>query len=41
LAEDNFADPHQGDGKRFIVPADEKLGAFLELEGAIRIHSID
>jgi hypothetical protein len=24
--------PHRGDGKRFIVRADEKLNAFLELE---------
>jgi hypothetical protein len=24
-----------GDGKRFVVPADEKLAAFLELETAI------
>jgi hypothetical protein len=27
----------RGDGKRFIVRADEKLTAFLELEAAIRI----
>jgi hypothetical protein len=27
---------HRGDGKRFIVRADEKLTAFLELESAIR-----
>jgi len=26
------ADAHRGDGKRFIVRADEKLTAFLELE---------
>ena len=26
---------HHGDGKRFVVRADEKLTAFLELEGAI------
>jgi hypothetical protein len=30
------ADAHRGDGKRFIVRADEKLTAFLELEAAIR-----
>ena len=30
------ADAHRGDGKRFIVRADEKLTAFLELESAIR-----
>ena len=26
------ADAHRGDGKRFVVDADEKLTAFLELE---------
>ena len=26
------ADAHRGDGQRFVVPADEKLTAFLELE---------
>jgi hypothetical protein len=26
------ADAHRGDGKRFVVHADEKLTAFLELE---------
>jgi len=31
-----FADAHRGDGKRFIVRADEKLTAFVELESAIR-----
>jgi hypothetical protein len=31
-----IADAHRGgDGKRFIVRADEKLTAFLELESAI------
>jgi len=30
------ADAHRGDGKRFVVHADEKLTAFLELEAAIR-----
>jgi hypothetical protein len=29
-------DAHRGDGKRFVVRADEKLTAFLELEAAIR-----
>jgi hypothetical protein len=29
------ADAHPGDGKRFVVRADEKLTAFLELERAI------
>jgi hypothetical protein len=27
-----IADAHRGDGKRFVVHADEKLTAFLELE---------
>jgi precorrin-6B methylase 1 len=27
-----FADAHRDDGKRFIVRADEKLSAFVELE---------
>jgi hypothetical protein len=26
-----IADAHRGDGKRFVVRADEKLSAFLEL----------
>jgi len=30
-----ITDAHRDDGKRFIVRADEKLTAFLELEGAI------
>jgi hypothetical protein len=30
-----IADAHRGDGKRFVVPADEKLTAFMELEAAI------
>jgi hypothetical protein len=30
------ADAHRDDGKRFVVHADEKLTAFLELELAIR-----
>jgi hypothetical protein len=29
-----IADAHGGDGKRFVVPADEKLTAFLELDSA-------
>jgi len=28
-----IADAHRGDGKRFVVRADEKLTAFLELGG--------
>ena len=30
------ADAHGGDGKRFVVHADEKLTAFVELESAVR-----
>jgi hypothetical protein len=30
------ADAHRDDGQRFIVHADEKLTAFVELESAIR-----
>jgi hypothetical protein len=33
-----IADAHRGDGKRFVVGADEKLTAFLELESAIRLY---
>jgi hypothetical protein len=33
------ADTHRDDGKRFIVSADEKLTAFVELESAIRAAS--
>jgi hypothetical protein len=33
-----IADAHRGDGKRFVVQADEKLTAFLELERAVSIH---
>src|SRR5262249_13137785 len=29
-----IVDAHRGDGKRFVVHADEKLTAFLELEAA-------
>jgi hypothetical protein len=32
------ADAHRGDGKRFVVHADEKLTAFMELESAIRLY---
>ena len=34
-----IADAHRGDGQRFIVRADEKLTAFVELESAIRAVS--
>ena len=30
-----IADAHRDDGKRFVVRADEKLTAFMELESAI------
>jgi hypothetical protein len=33
-----IADAHRGDGKRFIVRADQKLTAFLELERAVCIN---
>jgi len=36
-----IVDALRGDGKRFIVRADEKLTAFLELESAIRPASVD
>jgi hypothetical protein len=31
-----IVDAYRGDGKRFVVRADEKLTAFVELESAIR-----
>jgi hypothetical protein len=31
-----IADAHRADGKRFVVHAEEKVTAFLELESAIR-----
>lgn len=31
-----IVDAHRDDGKRFVVHADEKLTAFVELEAAIR-----
>ena len=36
-----IADAHRGDGKRFVVRADEKLSAFVELEAAIRVLGDD
>jgi len=33
-----IADAHRDDGKRFIVDADEKLTAFVQLETAVCIH---
>jgi len=34
-----IADAHRGDGKRFVVRADEKLTAFVELEAAVELFS--
>ena len=36
-----IADAHRDDGKRFVVHADEKLTAFLELERAIHQFAVD
>ena len=36
----SIADAHRDDGKRFVVRADEKLTAFLELESAINQSKI-
>jgi len=36
-----IADAHRGDGKRFVVHAEEKLTAFVELELAIRAGQED
>ena len=33
-----IVDAHRGDGKRFVVRADEILTAFLKLERAVCIH---
>ena len=35
-----ITDAHRHDGKRFVVRADEKLTAFLELERAVCIHLV-
>ena len=35
-----IADAHRDDGKHFVVHADEKLTAFVELERAVCIHLI-
>ena len=34
-----IADAHRDDGKSFVVRADEKLSAFMELESAVRAAS--
>ena len=36
-----IADAHRDDGKRFMVRADDKLTAFLELETAIHEFAVD
>jgi len=36
-----IAEAHRGDGKHFVVRADEKLIAFLELEAAIAVNCFD
>jgi hypothetical protein len=36
-----IVDAHRGDGKRFVVRADEKLSAFVELERAIPKFAVD
>jgi hypothetical protein len=36
-----IADAHHGDGNRFVVQADERLTAFLELERAIYEFAVD
>jgi hypothetical protein len=35
-----IVDAHRGDGKRFVVHADEKRTAFLELERAVCIYLV-
>jgi hypothetical protein len=32
-----FADAYRGDGKRFVVRADEMLTAFVELEAVVKL----
>ncbi len=34
-----IADAHRGDGKRYVVRADEKLSAFVELEATVEPFS--
>ena len=36
-----IADAHCDDGKRYVVHADDKLTAFLELERAICLHLLE
>jgi hypothetical protein len=41
LKQSRFVDAHRDDGKRFIVRADEKLTAFVELERAIHQFTVE
>jgi hypothetical protein len=36
-----IVDAHRDDGRRFVVHADDKLTAFLELETAIHHFAVD
>jgi hypothetical protein len=36
-----IADAHRGDGQRFIVRADEKLTALVELESQLAVKGMD
>ena len=36
-----IADANRDDGKRFVVHAEEKLTAFLELEAVVHKNSVD
>jgi hypothetical protein len=36
-----IANAHRDDGKRFVVRADEKLTAFLELESKLVVRGMD
>jgi len=36
-----ITDAHRDNGKRFVVHAEEKLTAFLELESTIRAATVD
>jgi hypothetical protein len=35
-----IADAHRGDGKRFVVRADEKLTAFVEVESQLAVKGM-
>jgi hypothetical protein len=37
----SVVDAHRGDGKRYVVRADEMLTAFIELERAIHGFAVD